>query len=242
LATTNAPRDAPVGFQLVGKHLSEDLLPRAGHAFRSIKDWYTSSVVGLILPNRRRSLRRVHSPTLSDNARRPPYATRSVDQGTLAVPSMPQLECSEGVPVMLGRVTSSPEAIAELAGVAADDWERNTHRGDGNQDRPRHLLMQELHKIYREIFDYAPTVSYNPLGGKRRSISAGLAIIWSRAFFRSVSVLLVNAPKGDAGAAALARIAQDVEASVNGGEKPRVNGASSFHLRRVVSRGVAADR
>jgi amidase len=34
-------RGAPVGFQLVGKHLSEDLLLRAGHAFQSITDWHT---------------------------------------------------------------------------------------------------------------------------------------------------------------------------------------------------------
>ena len=34
-------RGAPVGFQLVGKHLSEDLLLRTGHAFQSITDWHT---------------------------------------------------------------------------------------------------------------------------------------------------------------------------------------------------------
>jgi amidase len=34
-------RGAPVGFQLVGKHLSEDLLLRVGHAFQSITDWHT---------------------------------------------------------------------------------------------------------------------------------------------------------------------------------------------------------
>jgi amidase len=34
-------RGAPIGFQLVGNHLSEDLLPRAGHAFQSITDWHT---------------------------------------------------------------------------------------------------------------------------------------------------------------------------------------------------------
>ncbi len=34
-------RGAPVGFQLVGKHLSEDLLLRAGHAFQSVTDWHT---------------------------------------------------------------------------------------------------------------------------------------------------------------------------------------------------------
>jgi amidase len=34
-------RGAPIGFQLVGKHLSEDLLLRAGHAFQSITDWHT---------------------------------------------------------------------------------------------------------------------------------------------------------------------------------------------------------
>jgi amidase len=33
-------RGAPIGFQLVGKHLSEDLLLRAGHAFQSITDWH----------------------------------------------------------------------------------------------------------------------------------------------------------------------------------------------------------
>jgi amidase len=31
----------PIGFQLVGKHLSEGLLLRAGHAFQSITDWHT---------------------------------------------------------------------------------------------------------------------------------------------------------------------------------------------------------
>jgi len=35
-------RGAPIGFQLVGKHLSEDLLLRAGHALQSITDWHTS--------------------------------------------------------------------------------------------------------------------------------------------------------------------------------------------------------
>jgi amidase len=34
-------RGAPIGFQLIGKHLSEDLLLRAGHAFQSITDWHT---------------------------------------------------------------------------------------------------------------------------------------------------------------------------------------------------------
>jgi amidase len=34
-------RGAPIGFQLVGKHLSEDLLLRAGYAFQSITDWHT---------------------------------------------------------------------------------------------------------------------------------------------------------------------------------------------------------
>jgi amidase len=34
-------RGAPIGFQLVGKHLSEGLLLRAGHAFQSITDWHT---------------------------------------------------------------------------------------------------------------------------------------------------------------------------------------------------------
>jgi amidase len=32
---------APIGFQLVGKHLSEDLLLRTGHAYQSITDWHT---------------------------------------------------------------------------------------------------------------------------------------------------------------------------------------------------------
>jgi amidase len=34
-------RGAPIGFQLVGKHLSEDLLLLVGHAFQSITDWHT---------------------------------------------------------------------------------------------------------------------------------------------------------------------------------------------------------
>jgi amidase len=34
-------RGAPIGFQLVGKHLSEDLLLRVGHAFQSVTDWHT---------------------------------------------------------------------------------------------------------------------------------------------------------------------------------------------------------
>jgi amidase len=34
-------RGAPVGFQVAGKHLSEDLLLRIGHAFQSITDWHT---------------------------------------------------------------------------------------------------------------------------------------------------------------------------------------------------------
>jgi amidase len=34
-------RGVPIGFQLVGKHLSEGLLLRAGHAFQSITDWHT---------------------------------------------------------------------------------------------------------------------------------------------------------------------------------------------------------
>ncbi len=33
-------RGAPIGFQLVGKHLSEELLLRAGHAYQSITDWH----------------------------------------------------------------------------------------------------------------------------------------------------------------------------------------------------------
>jgi amidase len=34
-------RGVPIGFQLVGKHLSEGLLLRVGHAFQSITDWHT---------------------------------------------------------------------------------------------------------------------------------------------------------------------------------------------------------
>ena len=34
-------RGAPIGFQLAGKHLSEELLLRVGHAFQSITDWHT---------------------------------------------------------------------------------------------------------------------------------------------------------------------------------------------------------
>jgi amidase len=34
-------RGAPIGFQLVGKHLSEDLLLRAGHAYQTITDWHS---------------------------------------------------------------------------------------------------------------------------------------------------------------------------------------------------------
>ena len=34
-------RGAPIGFQLVGKRLSEDLLLRAGYSFQSITDWHT---------------------------------------------------------------------------------------------------------------------------------------------------------------------------------------------------------
>jgi amidase len=34
-------RGAPIGFQLVGKHLSESLLLRAGHAYQSVTDWHT---------------------------------------------------------------------------------------------------------------------------------------------------------------------------------------------------------
>jgi len=30
----------PLGFQLVGPHLSEDLLCRAGHAFQQATDWH----------------------------------------------------------------------------------------------------------------------------------------------------------------------------------------------------------
>jgi amidase len=33
-------RGAPIGFQLVGKHMSESLLLRAGHAYQSITDWH----------------------------------------------------------------------------------------------------------------------------------------------------------------------------------------------------------
>jgi amidase len=31
----------PIGFQLVGRHLSEDLLLRAGHAYQQVTDWHT---------------------------------------------------------------------------------------------------------------------------------------------------------------------------------------------------------
>jgi amidase len=31
----------PVGFQLVGPHLGEDVLLRAGHAFQQATDWHT---------------------------------------------------------------------------------------------------------------------------------------------------------------------------------------------------------
>ncbi len=34
-------RGAPVGFQIAGKHLSEDLLLRVGHTFQSVTDWHT---------------------------------------------------------------------------------------------------------------------------------------------------------------------------------------------------------
>jgi amidase len=34
-------RGAPIGFQLVGRHLSEDLLLRVGYAFQAITDWHT---------------------------------------------------------------------------------------------------------------------------------------------------------------------------------------------------------
>jgi amidase len=34
-------RGAPIGFQLVGKHMSESLLLRAGHAFQSVTDWHS---------------------------------------------------------------------------------------------------------------------------------------------------------------------------------------------------------
>jgi amidase len=34
-------RGMPIGFQVVGKHLSEDLLLRVGHAFQSITKWHT---------------------------------------------------------------------------------------------------------------------------------------------------------------------------------------------------------
>ncbi len=34
-------RGAPIGFQLIGKHLSEDLLLRAGYSFQLITDWHT---------------------------------------------------------------------------------------------------------------------------------------------------------------------------------------------------------
>ena len=31
----------PIGFQLIGRHLSEDLLCRAGHAYQSVTEWHT---------------------------------------------------------------------------------------------------------------------------------------------------------------------------------------------------------
>jgi amidase len=31
----------PIGFQLVGPHLAEDVLLRAGHAFQQATDWHT---------------------------------------------------------------------------------------------------------------------------------------------------------------------------------------------------------
>ncbi len=34
-------RGVPVGFQLVGRHLAEDLLLRAGHAYQQVTDWHT---------------------------------------------------------------------------------------------------------------------------------------------------------------------------------------------------------
>jgi amidase len=34
-------RGLPVGFQLVGPHLSEDLLLRAGHAYQQATPWHT---------------------------------------------------------------------------------------------------------------------------------------------------------------------------------------------------------
>ncbi len=33
-------RGAPIGFQLIGKHLSENLLLRAGHAYQSLTEWH----------------------------------------------------------------------------------------------------------------------------------------------------------------------------------------------------------
>jgi amidase len=33
-------RGAPIGFQLIGKHMSESLLLRAGHAYQSVTDWH----------------------------------------------------------------------------------------------------------------------------------------------------------------------------------------------------------
>jgi len=35
------PAGLPVGFQLVGPHLSEAVLLRAGHAFQQATDWHT---------------------------------------------------------------------------------------------------------------------------------------------------------------------------------------------------------
>jgi amidase len=35
------PEGLPVGFQLVGRHLAEDVLLRAGHAYQQATDWHT---------------------------------------------------------------------------------------------------------------------------------------------------------------------------------------------------------
>ncbi len=32
---------APIGFQLVGPHLAEEVLLRAGHAYQQATDWHT---------------------------------------------------------------------------------------------------------------------------------------------------------------------------------------------------------
>jgi amidase len=34
-------RNVPMGFQLVGPHLSEEILLRTGHAYQRVTDWHT---------------------------------------------------------------------------------------------------------------------------------------------------------------------------------------------------------